>query len=376
MSDYKIPLFKVFMDLNSGSVLNKTLQSGYIGQGKKVEEFESILSSYFGTNFVNTVNSATSGIHLCLHLFKMLDSKNRDEVITTPLTCVATNFPILANNLKIKWADIDTENCNIDLEDVRKKIGPKTLAVVLVHWGGAPCDLKKIKEIKSWAWNKFGNEIFFLEDCAHALGSKYQNKPIGNSENFCVFSFQAIKPLTTGDGGAIICPDKENYEKIKRLRWYGLDRTSSIDYRCEQDIKNWGFKFHMNDIAATIGLCNFPHIEKNIKKHHDNCEWIRSKIKKISGIRLTQINTEAYSADWFMTIFVEHRDDFIKRLKSKSIQVSRVHNRNDDYECLKTFKTNLTNTNQVCDSMCCIPCGWWLTEDDRQKIVDTISEGW
>lgn len=120
MQKYKIPLFKVFMDNNVACQLDETLHSGFIGQGKKVEEFEGVLSNYFGTKKLVTLNSATSGIHLALHMIKNHD-KTRNEVITTPMTCVATNFPILANNLKIKWADVDRKTCNIDLDDVKER---------------------------------------------------------------------------------------------------------------------------------------------------------------------------------------------------------------------------------------------------------------
>jgi dTDP-4-amino-4,6-dideoxygalactose transaminase len=376
MDNYKIPLFKVFMDPDVGVSVSETLQSGYIGQGKKVEEFEDVLSSYFETSYINTLNSATSGIHLALHLSKLFDKCNRNEVITTPLTCTATNLPILANGLKIKWADIDPETCNIDLSDVKNKINEKTLALVVVHWGGVPCDLDKINEIKNWTKQNYGNDIFVIEDCAHALGSKYKNNPIGNSSNFCVFSFQAVKQITTGDGGLIICPNKNLNDRAKLLRWYGLDRTSDVDYRCKQNIIDWGYKFHMNDIAATIGLCNFKHLFKITEQHNENYKWLESKLNNCDGVKTLHIPQESYSACWIMTLLVENRDDFILKMKSAGIQASPVHGRNDKHECFKEFECPLIQTDYVTEKLCCIPCGWWVTDEGREHIIETVKQGW
>jgi dTDP-4-amino-4,6-dideoxygalactose transaminase len=376
MNSKNIPLFKVFMDKDVSLALNNILQSGYIGQGPKVDEFEQKLSTFFGNPYLNTVNSGTSGLHLALHLIKQDDKKNRDEVITTPLTCTATNFPIVANGLKIKWADLDPNTCNVDLTDVRRKIGPKTLAIMVVHWGGYPCDLDELEDIKQEAWELYGNKIHVIEDCAHAIGSKFKEKTIGNGPNFSVFSFQAIKHLTTGDGGLLISPNDHFHRKAKLLRWYGLDRTSSADFRCEQNIDDWGFKFHMNDIAATIGIENLKHLEDIVKKHHDNHNWLRNKLQNVCGLKTMIDSSDCYSSSWIMTLLVDRRDDFIRKMKECGIGVSRVHDRNDKHACLKEFKSPLPTTDYVCDHTCCIPCGWWLSDEDKDYIVDKISQGW
>ena len=158
-----IPLFKVYMSENAPEEVTKVLKSGFIGQGSKVDEFESKLKEFFKSDYVATTNAATSAEHLALHLLKKpemnievfngLASKENhwngledgDEVLATPLTCTATNFPILANNLKIKWVDIDPNTLNIDLDDLSRKITSKTKVIFLVHWGGYPVDLDKLK---------------------------------------------------------------------------------------------------------------------------------------------------------------------------------------------------------------------------------------
>jgi dTDP-4-amino-4,6-dideoxygalactose transaminase len=183
-----IPLFKVFMNNNMEPVLN-TLNSGMITQSQKVEEFESKLKEWFDYKNILTVNSATSGLTLALRL---LNLKEGDEVLCTPLTCFATTCSVLANKLKIKWVDVDVNTCNMDLDDLKYKISSSTKAILVVHWGGSPIDLDKLKNI--------AGDIPIIEDCAHAFGAEYNGKKIGCHENIAVFSLQAIKHLTTGDG--------------------------------------------------------------------------------------------------------------------------------------------------------------------------------
>jgi dTDP-4-amino-4,6-dideoxygalactose transaminase len=266
----QIPLFKVFMSPNAGDEVTKVLNSGYIGQGEKVEEFESTLSDYFMRDYVVTLNSGTSGLHLALHLLKKQSGKwpgleDGDEVLATPLTCTASNFPIMANGLNIKWVDIDPETLNMDLDDLSRKISPKTKVIMLVHWGGYPNDLDKIKQIQTKCFDMYGFKPAIIEDGAHSFGSKYKGKLLGNHGNIVMYSLQAIKHITSIDGGLLVLPHRELYDRSKLLRWYGIDRNSNRkDFRCEADIEEWGFKFHMNDVNASIGLANLKETQKNV----------------------------------------------------------------------------------------------------------------
>ena len=387
-----IPLFKVFVDKNTHKEVKKTLDSGFIGQGPKVEEFESHLKDYFGTDFISTVNAATSAEHLALHqmkkpideVFEGCASKNiwpgledGDEVLTTPLTCTATNWPILANNLKIKWVDVDEKTLNMDLEDLERKITKKTKVIFVVHWGGYPIDLDKLDEIVRKTEKKFGFKPMIIEDCAHAMGSTYNNKPIGSHGNWCTFSFQAIKHITTGDGGILITPDRESYERSKLLRWYGIDRESNKkDFRCEEDIKEWGFKFHMNDIAATIGIENFKHLDSIVKKHRDNADFYDKELKDVDKVTLLERKYNHKSSFWIYSMLVDHKDEFMNHMKECGIMVSQVHERNDIHSCVKEFETHLPTLDRITPKLISIPVGWWVTEKDRQYIVDCIKKGW
>lgn len=347
------------------------LHSGFVGQGSKVEQFEKLLKQFFKTPYVNTVNSATSALHLALHMIKEFSS-TRNQVISVPLTCTATNTSIINNGLDIKWADVDYNNCNIDLDDLEKKIDEKTLAVMVVHWGGYPVDMNRLDEILDAAKIKNGFRPFVIEDCAHAFGSTYQNKNVG-TKNFAAYSFQAIKHLTTGDGGALLCPNSYFHERAKLLRWYGLDRTTKADFRCEQMIHEAGFKFHMNDIAASIGIENFKHIDFIIEKHKLNAKYLRENLK---SVKILECEDDRQSAEWIFTVLVENRERFIRKMHEKQIAVSRVHDRNDKHPCFKNYASSLPKTSSLCNDMICLPCGWWLDQDQLYYIVQNVNEGW
>jgi len=369
---HNIPLFKVFMSRNCDKAVANVLKSGFIGQGPKVDEFENLLSHYLETPYVNTMNSATSALHLALHMIKEYSGKKRNQVLSVPLTCTATNTSIINNGLNIKWVDTNPEDCNIDLYDLEKKIDEKTLAVMIVHWGGYPVNMELLDAILDNAKSKFGFRPFVIEDCAHAFGSTYQGRKLGYN-NFAAYSFQAIKHLTTGDGGALICPNEYFHQKAKLLRWYGLDRTTKADFRCEQMIQEAGFKFHMNDIAAAIGIENFQEMDWVITRHKENAKYIRENLK---NVRLTESAHDRESAEWIFTIFVENRDRFVKLMTDKGIAVSRVHDRNDKHPCFKKYSDYLPQTTQVCETMICLPCGWWLEQEDLEYIVQIVNGGW
>lgn len=389
-----IPLFKVFMSEEAVESVEKVLNSGYIGQGSKVEEFESELKSWLNNDYIVTVNSATSGEHLALHLLKNSAVNTRhtfgtifhdsiwpglekgDEVLAPALTCTATNWPILANNLKIKWVDVDGRNLNVDLDDLARKISPKTKVIMLVHWGGYPVDLDKVKEIQNRAKEMYGFRPAVIEDCAHAIGATYKGKKLGNHGNICSFSFQAIKHMTAIDGGMLVLPYEELYRRAKLLRWYGIDRdTNRKDFRCEADIIEWGFKFHMNDVNATVGLENLKHVDWVLEKHRENAKYYNENLQGVEGIILLENKADRESSYWIYSMLVERKTDFMNWMKECGIMVSQVHERNDIHTCVSEFKSQLPTLDKITSRLICIPVGWWVSKEDREYIVDCIKKG-
>ena len=381
-----IPLFKVFMSEDVLKPVNDVLMSGQLTQGPKVEEFEQKLSTYLGNSNILTLNSATMGLTLALRLLKESDETiswpgfddQSDIVLTPALTCFATTAAILANGVNIRWLDVDLNTANISLEDVRKKLNEKTKVIYLVHWGGNPVDLDELDEICEEHKKVYGFKPMIVEDCAHAFGAEYNGKKIGSNNNICVFSLQAIKHLTTGDGGLITLPNERLYERCKLLRWFGINRDKrnykGKDFRLENDITEWGYKGHMNDINATIGLYNLPHMDELLRKNRENGKYFDEHLKDCPGIKLMESNTKCKSAYWLYTIRVLNgkKQEFMNKMKEAGIMTSQVHNRNDINSVVDKFEEALPNLDILEKELVCIPVGWWLENEDLEHIVGNI----
>lgn len=395
-----IPLFKVYMSPKAKGAVNEVLDSGFIGEGPKVKQFESNLKSYFNAYKeyydITTVNSATSAEHLLYSYFK----KDReittevydgvayttskwealqpdDEVLTTALTCTATNWPIINEGLNLRWVDVDPLTCNMSLDSLENEINEKTRIITVVHWGGNPIDLDRLESIVTNAKKKYGREIIVIEDCAHSFGSIYKGKNIGFTGNYSTFSLQAIKHITSGDGGFVGVPSQSVSKDFRILRWYGIDREGPrADFRCEADVLEAGYKYHMNDLSAAIGLSNLEDADHIINTNKSNGKYYDNVLADIDGITVIPQVEGAESAYWLYTFHAERRDDLMKHLDEHGIKSSRVHERNDKHTCTIPYRTELPGVDKAVKTMISIPVGYWVTPEDRQYIVNTIKKGW
>lgn len=360
-----IPLFRVRMAPTVLPALEQTLLSGYVGQGPRVDDFEQALAPWCGSRNIVALNSGTSALHLALRLANV---KPGDEVITSPMTCTATNVPIMAMGARIVWADIDPADGNLDPLDVERKITGATKAIVAVHWGGYPCALDELHRIGK----KHGAAI--IEDAAHAFGASYRGRPLGCQSDFTCFSFQAIKHLTTVDGGALVCRDSESYRRGKLLRWYGIDReTERKDFRCEEDIVEWGYKFHMNDVNATIGLAQLEQVADTLSRHRENAEYYRARFAGLPGLKLLDYANDRESSYWLFTVRIrEDLHRFMREMQRAGIVVSQVHARNDTHTMFREFRRVLPGVEAFAAEQVSIPVGWWLSSSERDYIAETV----
>ena len=216
-------LFYPYVSKKSSKNLKEKLSGRWLGQGPMVDKFENKFRLMFGKkNSAIATGSGTDSLHLAYILAGL---KKGDEVITTVFTCTATNIPLLYMGIKIKFADVEKNTMNISIESVKKLISKKTKAIICVHYGGLPCDMKNLRLLA----DKY--KIPIIEDAAHAIGATYNGKPIGSLSEFTTFSFQAIKHFTTGDGGMLTIKDKKLENKAKRIRWFGIDRKKKQQER-------------------------------------------------------------------------------------------------------------------------------------------------
>lgn len=370
----KIDLFKVNIPDSVNEVLKPVFESGYIANGQMVREFETLLNNYIGNQNLVTTNSGTSSLTLSLLMAGVTPG---DEVIASPMTCLATNMPILSLNARPVWCDINPKTGNIDPKGIEKLVSEKTKAILYVHWAGDVGEIDEINEISE----KY--KIKVIEDAADAFGAEYQDKKLGNTQtDFVCFSFQATKHITTGEGGAISFANPDDVELANQLKYYGICRPTFRDeygeINPESDITNAGFKFYMNNIAAAIGIEQMQRIETIISRHRENGNYYVENLKEFSGLEILERKSHTKSSFWVFSMLVDRRDDFLRAMDTRGIRVSRLHMRNDTYSVFKTQTTNveLPGVDEFSKRFACIPCGWWVKDEDREYIVDSIRMGW
>ncbi len=346
------------------SKLEEVLYSGYIAQGVYVDEFEREFSRFNGSKNNLSVNSGSSALHIALILAGV---KPGDEVISTAITAEPTNTVISQTGAKIVWADIDLNTGNLCPDSVESKITERTKAIMVVDYAGVPVNVARFLEIE------FKYNIPIIQDSAHALGAKYMGKNLGNHFSYTTFSFQAIKHMTTIDGGMICVRDDEEYERAKLLRWFGIKKGIS---RLENDINIQGYKYHMNNVNAAIGLCQLESLNHIIDSYVNNGQFYDRELQNTGGVQQLSYYENTVPSYWLYTLRVENREEFIKMMGSNGIMASELHKRNDLHTLFADSKTNLPNVDIFSRDWVHIPCGYWVKEEDREKIVDLIKKGW
>jgi perosamine synthetase len=365
-----IPLFKVFLPPREVLMprLEEVLYSGQISEGAQVLEFEQRFGEKIGRPGILSFNSGTAALHGALELAGV---RAGDEVVSTPMTAEPTNMAILHAGGRIVWADVDPTNGNLDARSLTDKISDRTKAIMVVHYGGIPASIDAIRSVAA------RRGIPVIEDAAHAMGARYSGQPIGTHSEFVMFSLQAIKHMTTVDGGMLVCNDAGDLEKLlaegRKFRWFGIDRAAS---RTEVDVSSVGYKYHMNNVTATIGLAQLAYIDDVIATHITNGRFFDSALQNIPGLRLCQWDAQAEPSYWFYTVLVEDRDNFCRHLAAHGIASSQAHKRNDRHSVFSSSQCELPGVDAFYDHMVHIPCGWWVSESDRAYMVDVIRQGW
>ena len=349
----------------------EVLDTRWIGQGPKVKLFEESFSKKFASKLpAIAVGSGTDALHLSYILAGL---KPGDEVIAPVFTCTATNIPFLYMGIKILFADIDRNTMNIDVNHVDQLMNKNVKAIVCVHYGGLPCEMDEL-EIIANKWN-----IPIIEDAAHAVGAKYKGLTIGSISDFTMFSFQAIKHITTGDGGMLIVKNKELIDKAERVRWFGIDRKAKQAGIWENDITEIGYKYQMTDIAAAMGISSL--------QEFDEVSSLRKKLfqvysAELSGYDRVQIVGNDFSdrehAAWLFTIIVEDRFRLQEKLRENKIESNQVHFRNDRYSIFNDFTRGkeFPNMDLIEDKYLVLPLHTMMNENDVRRICSIIKSGW
>jgi dTDP-4-amino-4,6-dideoxygalactose transaminase len=368
-----IPLFKP--RVNAGAALDNlagAFERGYLGEGELVARFEAQLATLLGVSEVLAVDSCTSAITLALHLIGVGPG---DEVISTPMTCAATNGAIVRAGARIVWADVDPATGCVNPRSVWEQITRRTKAVVAVDWAGRSCDWSVLRRA-SWHRSDDGTPntreryrpaIPIIQDAAHSLLA-------GIGGDYVCYSFGPIKHLTCGGhGGALLAPP-EQMDRARLLRWHGLDRRSNEDFRSGQRIREAGYKMHLTDVDAAIGLANLPLAALTVEQHRANAAFYDRALANVPGVAPPP--PDPGCSYWLYSLLVEDRDGFTRHMAGRGVQTSPVHRRNDVHPAFggPLPPGALPGVDHFDARHVAIPVGYWVGPSEREQIAAAVIE--
>jgi len=320
----EVPFFVPWVTKEEKKAVLEALSSRWLTGGPRVREFEKMFAGYLGTKHAVAVNSCTAALHLAM---RALNIGPQDEVIVPVFTFAATaNAPIFVG-AKPVFADIDEKTFNISPADIQNKITEKTKAIIVVHYGGQPCDMKEIMKIAK------RHNLHVIEDCAHSLGAEYMGQKTGTIGTIGCFSFYPTKIITTLEGGMATTNDEQIAKKIEVLREHGMtkgafdrEKTATWYY----DVVDLGYNYRLNEVQAALGITQLKRIDEINKKRIDAAHCYTQKLKKIKGIIPPyEANDRTHVYHLYAIRVIEqkrgiNRDELYKKLSKKGIGLS-VH---------------------------------------------------
>ena len=348
-----IPIFKPHMPELPEII--SILNSGKLAYGNYGFEFERRLANFIGTNNLIVTNSFNMSILVAL---TTLGIGIGDEVLLSPMACLASTQPLISAGLKVRWADIDPLTGTLSPDSVRKRITKNTKAIIHNHHCGYIGYIDEINEIG----REYGIPV--IDDCIEAFGGEYKGNKIGNvGTDVTVFSFTAVRIPNTIDGGAVVFENKNLYDKSILVRDCGIDRSrfrddiGEINPKC--DITIIGYSATMSDINAYIGIQQMKEISKILKKQRQNAQYwdsyLNENFKKIKSIKRNEI-TPNY---WVYGLLCERKREIILKFRELGFYASGVHLNNNCYSIFGD-KTDLPGVTEFNNKFVALPCGWWL----------------
>lgn len=348
------------------SSLKDILKSGWIGLGEKTKLFEDKVTEYLNVKYAVGMNSCTAALHLAV---KSLNLHKGDYVITTPITFVSTNHVLLYENLIPIFSDT-WKTTGVICEDCIKEAITKysIKAIICTHLGGYSCEMDEINDIAK------ENNISVIEDCAHAFGAEYEDKKVGDTDNLCCWSFHAVKNLPVGEGGMITTNDEEKANYFKKMRWLGIDKStynrSDKGYSWDYNVEYIGYKYHMSDIAAAIGLIQLEKIDIDNARRKQIADFYMHELNCIKP----QYKHNRKSSYHFIPMYFENRDEIYKRLIDNDIYPSMHYKRNDLYKMYRNYPKvhNCENADWYEKRELTLPIHLDITDNDLDRIKEIV----
>lgn len=361
--------------------IEECCEKGWTGLGYKTEKFENAFKSYTEFKNAHFVSSATAGLQIALKVLKDTNKwKNKDEIITTPLTFVSSNHAILYNDLKPIFADIDDQLC-LDPKSVETLITKKTKAIMYVGIGGNVGQYNKILEI----CKKYGLKLIL--DAAHMAGTKTTKQfeygtyeaQVGWDADVTVFSFQAVKNLPTADSG-MICFKNDDYDVLARkLSWLGIDKdtfnrtNSKGSYKWDYDVIDLGFKSHGNSIMASMGLVGLKYLNEDNSRRREICNIYNQGFKNENKIKIVKHNN-CISSRHLYQIRVSNRDEVMEYLNANDIFPGVHYKDNTQYDLYSYGKGMCPNAHKISKELISLPLHMFLTDNDIKHVIKIVKK--
>lgn len=372
-----IPFHKPYITEDEITEVLDSLRSGWLTMGPKTIEFENRFKEYIGSRNAISTNSCTACLHLAL---KTINLKERDEVIIPNITFTATAEVVTYFNAIPILVDVEEDTLNMDVSRIEEKITNKTKAIIPVHFGGQPCDLKEIRDIAE----KYN--LFVIEDAAHALPAFYKAQKIGITGDITCFSFYATKTLSAGEGGMITTENDEWAERMRILRLHGISRDAWKRYTEEgswyYEVIEAGYKYNMTDLHAAVGMAQLKKIEEMWRKRKEIARRYTEAFNMIGEIAVPFMKNDRESAWHLYVIRLKlemlkiKRDQFIEELKKKGIGTSvhfiplhmhpyyreNFHYRSEDFPA----------SEKLCKRIISLPIYPSMTEKDTDRVINSV----
>ena len=367
----KIEFFKHNINKKDIKQVNKVLKSIFLTNANITKKFEYKFANYLNAKHCIAVNSCTSALHLSL---LALGIGEGDEVITTPMSFVATSNAILHSGAKPVFVDIEKSTGNIDASLIENAITPKTKAIMPVHLYGNMCNMKAIKKIA----DKYNLKI--IEDAAHCIEGTRDGIRVGELADMACFSFYATKNITSGEGGAITTNDTKLAEKLHQLRLHGINKDASCRYT--KKFQHWdmpmlGWKYNISDIQSALLIGQLNRIEKNLKKREKLAQFYEKQLDKLN-ISYIKILNNTKSARHLFVIKVNNRDEIITKLQKKGIGVAvnyrAIHTLNYYKKRFKYKENDFPIAKKFGDSVISLPLYTKLSKKELKYIINTLKE--
>lgn len=339
---------------NMSDGVNEILNSGQLAYGVHTRQFEDKLRAFVGNPNLLTISG--NSVFFAL---KLIGIREGDEIIASPMACLATNLPVAYAGAKIVWADIDPLTASLDPEDVKRKITPKTKAIIHYHWSGYP---GYIDEINAIAKEK---GIVVIEDASESFGAEYKGGKLGNTNTDIVcYSFTPVRLPNAIDGGGLAFKDKALFDKACLMRDYGIDRSQFRDDLAEIsdscDISMAGDGCAMNNISGYVGSQQMDCIAELYAKQRQNASKWQKNLAENQDISFLKLRDEINPSFWSFTILSGKRDELLNDFRKKGYYASKMHLRNDLYSVFKSSAKYFSGINEFSNKQLNLPCGWWF----------------